>query len=392
VQAGATSLLVASTDGFVVGDLVTVTGGGNTETRILSGVGSLLLDSPLSFGYPASAIVYVEPPQDTEQEFEVVSFDVLAAVIIGICIVCCLTCVFSCRLLKHRRQQRREAEKHRLPLKREAETVAEATKVVYPEWWQQTPRRLSSPRPGSPRQCSLLLPASSGQVEAVQELIDRTWKDVTTRDRKFARPPKIKVVQVHHNHNAGLWEKYVLARERVRKRVKTEDKSCSHTLEVQKHDADSFQCLGVVDDSVNEFMLFHGAETSACVSICEEGFMVNLAGSSTGALYGKGIYFGENSSKSDEYAREAEHGVHSGLCAMLLCRVACGRMYYTDAVKPNKDDICAACARKDPDFHSVLGDRKKARGTYREFVLFDSGLAYPEYLVTYRREEADITM
>lgn len=376
---------VASTDGFVVGDLVTVTGGGNTETRILSGVGSLLLDSPLSFGYPAGAAVYVEPPQDIEEGLEVVSIEIIAAVIMGVCIVCCLTCVFSCCLLKHRRQQRREADRRQL--RREARTVAEASKVVYPEWWQKTPRQLGSPRRGS-----LLMPASSGQVEAVQALIDRTWKDVTTRDRKFARPPKIKVVQVLHNHNPGLWENYFLAKERVRKLIKRGVfvESSSHTQEVQKHDADSFQCLGKADPSVNEFMLFHGAETSACVSICEEGFMVNMAGSSTGALYGKGIYFGENSSKSDEYARVAKDGVYSGLCAMLLCRVACGRQYYTDAVEPNKDEICAACAGKNSSFQSVLGDRKKARGTYREFILFDSCLAYPEYLVMYRREEADI--
>ena len=36
-------------------------------------------------------------------------------------------------------------------------------------------------------------------------------------------------------------------------------------------------------------------------------------------------------------------------------------------------------------FHSVLGDREKARGTYREFVVYDQDQAYPEYLIIYRR-------
>lgn len=166
------------------------------------------------------------------------------------------------------------------------------------------------------------------------------------------------------------------------------DKQCAYTCEVQKRDAHLFECLGDEDRSVNEFMLFHGTRPSACASICETDFKVSMAGSGAGTLYGKGVYFGENSSKSDEYATEEAEGIYSGLCAMLLCRVTCGRMYYTDEVKPNTDDIHAACRGQNRTHHSVLGDRVKARGTYREFVLFDNDLAYPEYVVIYRREEA----
>jgi predicted RNA-binding Zn-ribbon protein involved in translation (DUF1610 family) len=168
------------------------------------------------------------------------------------------------------------------------------------------------------------------------------------------------------------------------------DKLRALTWDVQKEDAETFDCLGDEDVSVNEFMLFHGTKPAACESICKSDFMVNLAGSNAGTLYGNGIYFGESSSKSDEYAKQEEEGIYSGLCAMLLCRVTCGRMWYTDKVNPNHDDIERYCMNPETKSHNcVVGDREQARGTYREFVVFDNDLAYPEYIVIYKRVSSD---
>jgi hypothetical protein len=253
-------------------------------------------------------------------------------------------------------------------------------KVEYPAWWQKVPAE------GDDR---ILLPAKQEQIDAIQALIDRTWKDVTTRDRSFGKIPKFRVVQVQHNHNPRLWRNYVASREGLGMQMKEEYKQCAYTRQVQQQDPEKFDCLGGRDHSVNEFLLFHGTKPSACASICKSDFMVNLAGSNAGTLYGNGIYFGENSSKSDEYAKEEEDGIYAGLCAMLLCRVTCGRMYYTDEVNPDRDEIYAKCTGRNRTHQSVLGDRLKARGTYREFVVFDSCQAYPEYVVIYRREPAD---
>jgi len=249
--------------------------------------------------------------------------------------------------------------------------------VEYPKWWQKVPQE------GDNRQ---LLPGSAEQLRAVQWLIDRTWKNITTRDRQYGKIPKLKVVQVQQNHNPVLWRNYSIARENLRQYMQEGDRQVSYTAQVQQEDNEKFDCLGDEDTAVNEFLLFHGTKPSACASICQSDFMVNLAGSSAGTLYGKGVYFGENSSKSDEYAKEEEDGIYVGLCAMLLCRVACGRMYYTDEVNPDHDRIYAACTGPDRTHHSVLGDRQKARNTYREFIVFDNDLAYPEYVIIYRRE------
>lgn len=55
VPAGVKELEVVSEDGFVVGDTVVISGGGNSETRAIAGFGSIVLDSPLEYTYPAGS-------------------------------------------------------------------------------------------------------------------------------------------------------------------------------------------------------------------------------------------------------------------------------------------------------------------------------------------------
>jgi len=42
-------------------------------------------------------------------------------------------------------------------------------------------------------------------IEDIQELMDETWKDLTTRDRASTKVSKLKVVHVLRNENAALW-------------------------------------------------------------------------------------------------------------------------------------------------------------------------------------------
>jgi len=109
-----------------------------------------------------------------------------------------------------------------------------------------------------------------------------------------------------------------------------------------------------------------------------------MAGTNAGTLYGKGVYFAEASSKSDEYAEEDKEGIFKGLYAMLVCRVVCGNMRYTDEAIPDREALVDSIV-KYRKRHSILGDREKTRGTYREFVVFDRDQVYPEFAVIYRR-------
>lgn len=145
--------------------------------------------------------------------------------------------------------------------------------------------------------------------------------------------------------------------------------------------------LDSLDVTCNEFYLFHGSKPSSVKDICMNDFLLKMAGAHRGTLYGSGVYFAESSSKADEYAEDDKDGIYRGLYAMLLCRVTLGRLLVTEEVRPDGAKLEAACRGPAATHHSVLGDREKARGTYREFVLFGTKQAYPEFVVIYRRQD-----
>jgi len=129
----------------------------------------------------------------------------------------------------------------------------------------------------------------------------------------------------------------------------------------------------------NEVWLFHGTRSIAAEKITAEDFRIDLAGTSAGSLYGRGVYLAENCSKADEYSQPDAKGNFT----MLLCRVTLGKMMYSAEVRPDPracEDVCMK-----GDCHSVLGDRKACRGTFREFIVFDEDQVYPSFVVNYRR-------
>jgi hypothetical protein len=223
------------------------------------------------------------------------------------------------------------------------------------------------------------------QIQLMQTLIDNTWKDATTRDRGFKKPPKLQVVMVQQNCNPELWAKYCRSRNKTLSAMLPHQTVTCKTGDAMQTNIAAFQAMfGTLETDANEFLLFHGSKPSAVEHICKSNFNVQLAGSNVGSLYGPGLYFSENSSKSDEYAADGKTGIYAGLYAMLLCRVTCGRILYTDKADPDKAALTRQC-RDEKKYDCILGDREKAKGTYREFVLFDNAQVYPECVVLYRR-------
>lgn len=68
---------------------------------------------------------------------------------------------------------------------------------------------------------------------------------------------------------------------------------------------------------------------------------------------------------------------------MLLCRAALG--IYKEFAEQQVDPRACERAVMEDDFHSIIGDRVKARGTFREFIVFDDDQIYVEYVIWYRR-------
>mmetsp|Transcript_84605 Transcript_84605/g.237947 ORF Transcript_84605/g.237947 Transcript_84605/m.237947 type:complete len:588 (+) Transcript_84605:1-1764(+) len=235
-----------------------------------------------------------------------------------------------------------------------------------------------------------------------QRLLDITHRKVYTRDRMGdAVPERLQLLKVHVVTNDDLWANYMARREWVRRDLEADPAGFErYNVETTDTLEDSVADGGEAAESiaetlaaefgeplrkdVNETFLFHGTTKQAADSITTSDFRLNLAGTNAGTLYGRGVYFAENASKSDEYTRPDTHNLRY----MLLCRTLLGRAYYLDQKDADPRACEEACLRG--KFHSVLGDRKKARGTFREFIVFDEEQVYPNYILVYRRVDPQL--
>ncbi|XP_068161838.1 poly [ADP-ribose] polymerase tankyrase-2-like isoform X2 [Antennarius striatus] len=132
----------------------------------------------------------------------------------------------------------------------------------------------------------------------------------------------------------------------------------------------------------NERMLFHGSPFVN--AIIHKGFDERHA--YIGGMFGAGIYFAENSSKSNQYV----YGIGGGtgcplhkdrscyICHrhLLFCRVTLGKSFLQfSAMK---------MAHSPPGHHSITG-RPSINGlALAEYVIYRGEQAYPEYLITYQ--------
>jgi len=184
------------------------------------------------------------------------------------------------------------------------------------------------------------------------------------------------------NENSKAWRKYTIHKALLQqeKDLKREAGEADYPLfnDVRSTAVWSKFDSDVLDENVNEWYLFHGTSASAAINICRSDFKMRLAGSNTGTLYGKGTYLAESITKADEYSRE-----ESGEFTVLLCRVLGGNVRYTDERTPNPDELTESVTMGQYD--SILGDRVKVSGTYREFIIFDTENVYPEYILKYKR-------
>ncbi|CAJ1337465.1 unnamed protein product [Effrenium voratum] len=232
-----------------------------------------------------------------------------------------------------------------------------------------------------------------------QRLLDLTHRKVYTRDRMGQPvPERLRLLTVAAVTNDESWGNYAARREAIRReidadisgytRYDVDTMARSSDAESDAGESAESIALALAEDfasplmqEVNEVFLFHGTSAANAEKIKTHDFRINLAGSNAGSLYGRGIYLAENCTKSDEYTSPLADGVRH----LLVCRVALGRVHYTDAKDADPRGCEDACLKG--KYHSILGDRKKCRGTFREFVVFDEEQTYVNYILTYRRED-----
>jgi hypothetical protein len=221
-------------------------------------------------------------------------------------------------------------------------------------------------------------------VQMFQALLDSTLRPVYTRDRRGeAVPSRLLVDTVYEVQNGDLWADYCAARELVRAELADASTLEAEVLTPPHEDVATNAATPTVgpplEQDVGEVYLFHGTKPIAADKITRDNFRVDLAGSSTGTLYGRGIYLGEHCTKADEYAAADANGLRT----MLVCRVTLGRSMLVKTVDTDPRACENACVAG--PCSSVLGDRIACRGTFREFVVFDSDLTYAAFVIKYRR-------
>eukprot|EP00746_Dinoflagellata_sp_MGD_P022259 gnl/MRDRNA2_/MRDRNA2_15205_c0_seq1.p1 gnl/MRDRNA2_/MRDRNA2_15205_c0~~gnl/MRDRNA2_/MRDRNA2_15205_c0_seq1.p1 ORF type:complete len:501 (+),score=103.78 gnl/MRDRNA2_/MRDRNA2_15205_c0_seq1:587-2089(+) len=215
----------------------------------------------------------------------------------------------------------------------------------------------------------------------MQALFDLTHRNKVTRDRsKNNRLPDRQIVErVERVENTRVWAEYATRRAEIAEESRQRgNATCIPDVKTQ---------LGILpgqqaglDTDAQEMYLFHGTNRGSALQISRSDFWT--AFSSELGLYGGGLYFAENATKSDEYCAEED-----GLCTMLVCRVCMGDAY---VLADKEFDLKKRRNEMDEQKkHSLLGDREAAVGTYREFITYDSSAACVEYIVSYRRAFGD---
>jgi hypothetical protein len=171
---------------------------------------------------------------------------------------------------------------------------------------------------------------------------------------------------------------------------------------ILKNHQDVAHVCGRLDEKVNEKFLFHGTDARTAEVLKTNGFDARVA--SLIGMFGGGSYFAENSSKSNQYIPGPEaNPPHGNPYQMLLCRVLLGDIHVCrryDQTKyrgspphhyvrrpPNKqnsgdvyDSVMGECVR-----HGATATKPSRPLQFREFIVYDQAMAYPEYQIFYDR-------
>eukprot|EP01111_Echinosteliopsis_oligospora_P015668 TRINITY_DN6268_c0_g1_i1.p1 TRINITY_DN6268_c0_g1~~TRINITY_DN6268_c0_g1_i1.p1 ORF type:complete len:259 (-),score=49.79 TRINITY_DN6268_c0_g1_i1:56-832(-) len=160
------------------------------------------------------------------------------------------------------------------------------------------------------------------------------------------------------------------------------------------------------DTKANEFFLFHGLNSSSIIGITKFGFDPRFC--SLNGMFGAGLYFAENSSKSNQYCHAGactSSGFQSTSCrctqsdevCLLVCRVTLGDVLVENVFRGNSPGDFWHNKRTEPKkadnvsiYNSVLGESKANYGysaalLLREYIVYESSQVYPEYKVYYKR-------
>ncbi|KAH3833548.1 hypothetical protein DPMN_106861 [Dreissena polymorpha] len=220
-------------------------------------------------------------------------------------------------------------------------------------------------------------------------------KDATGLDP--GRYSKLWVTQIQRIENLSLFRKYCHKRLSLFEQLVKQKKGAwpkveslpksTGPIELQK--LASKKMASDLHPEINEVLLFHGTKEDTIETICQDGLDSRLG--SDKAMFGPGVYGAEKALKADQYTDDPTSRTYGKgkFKKMFLMRMLLGHCFVCDDQNPTKYKRAPCCTcfkvvcnHLSQRFDSVMGDNQKL---FREFVVYDGGQCYPEYLITYER-------
>jgi serine/threonine protein kinase len=234
---------------------------------------------------------------------------------------------------------------------------------------------------------SWLVRESAEVVSQVEKLMNDTARtEAHGAGRKIHDPRfvRFKVTSVQRVENSVVWSAYAARRRALADALAGE----GYTLPKPAQRLCTSHFLypsegGSLEEAAGEVFLFHGTNFSE--SIASTGFDVRYAyaGAGAGAAYGRGVYFAESASKSDQYVKPSA----GRSLTLVLARVCLGRCQVVrdGSGRRNAPFLPEVEGMSTPVvpvyYDSILTEVPGMR--FREIVVGRDTAAYPELLVEY---------
>eukprot|EP00929_Paragymnodinium_shiwhaense_P109747 TRINITY_DN7625_c0_g1_i1.p1 TRINITY_DN7625_c0_g1~~TRINITY_DN7625_c0_g1_i1.p1 ORF type:complete len:1111 (-),score=315.09 TRINITY_DN7625_c0_g1_i1:211-3543(-) len=224
------------------------------------------------------------------------------------------------------------------------------------------------------------------QLETLQEMLYASFaaKPCSGRDVARCKPPTC--LQLEWGLRLQNWRAWVdfAAREDVL-RQSLRNKDLPEPGGRPSLKTSGFQPLALeLDEETRCVWLFCplSVKVASAVVAGDLSAAVAFSAASSSRSYGHGAYLYDNCRAADELAAESESG---GLRCLLLCRAMLGRSLRSDALLPDLAQLHTAY--RAGEHHSILGERDSRwpEQFHKEFVFYDPGQVYPEFLLWYRR-------
>ncbi|XP_013413660.1 uncharacterized protein LOC106176001 [Lingula anatina] len=235
----------------------------------------------------------------------------------------------------------------------------------------------------------MIVDVSSGEIQdEISRMMTKSWSKVKMLIHARGNAD-FKITKVERVENPRLWSQYFCKLQDISR------KCYQHPFEKAPWmNAYTYKLSRILNEGLrnelNEYYFFHGTNANVAEAICATGFDFRI--SKEGPL-GRGIYLAENFSKAElDMIKEAKRKkTNRGMkeLKMFLVRACMGRPYLTREKKqfPRPPCTVKGCMQvkctHTSHFDSVIAD--VSTELYREFIIYEKTMCYPEYIITYDR-------